>query len=198
MQGVVPIGYAILAVSIGIALGAWLRRTMTAIGITLVLMLAALIVISNFVRPHYMTPHTANVWTNQIGSPAPSSSQVPNDAWITGNEVVNKQGQPLSWSNPPKQCIVPQNELPRVPAAPSGEHHSMVKAPENGGGSIVSLNGGPNVSGSCLEKDGYHYLISYQPASRYWDFQRIELGLYLALSVIPLGATYWLVLRRDA
>ncbi len=41
-------------------------------------------------------------------------------------------------------------------------------------------------------------LVSYQPASRFWTFQFIEAGLYLALAVAALGAAIWLVHRRAA
>jgi hypothetical protein len=38
--------------------------------------------------------------------------------------------------------------------------------------------------------------ISYQPASRFWTFQFIEAGLYVALAVLALGAAVWLLRRR--
>jgi hypothetical protein len=62
----------------------------------------------------------------------------------------------------------------------------------------MSKNGGPAVGLRCLDRLGYQWKTEYHPAYRYWNFQRIEVGLYLALSLVPLGATYWLVLRRDA
>lgn len=201
IQGIAPIGYAVLAVSMGIALGAWLKRTMAAIGITLLLMIAVQIVVGNLVRPHYMTPLSTTNWTNQIG-PGYQLTGVPSGSWVTGSNIVNKQGQTLSWSNPPKQCVVPADQLPQTPrqTSPSGQSvHEQGTGSSNGATtSITSINGGPNVSGSCLEKAGYHYIISYQPANRYWEFQSIELGLYLIVSIVPIGFTYWLVLKRDA
>ena len=41
-------------------------------------------------------------------------------------------------------------------------------------------------------------LTSYQPGSRFWPFQWIEGGWLLALSVLLIGATVWLVRRRAA
>jgi hypothetical protein len=38
----------------------------------------------------------------------------------------------------------------------------------------------------------------YHPASQYWDFQGIEAVIYIAMSLIPISLSYWLVLRRDA
>ena len=163
MQGIVPVGVAVLAVSIGIALGAWFKRTMLAIGLTLVITLAAQIMIGSFVRPHYITPRTKTVWTNQLGGPASTLSQLPTGALVTSSEIVNNQGQVLNWANPPSKCIIPQSELPR-PTDTSGDHVSVAAIP---GGSIVSINGGPAVTGNCLEAQGYHYAIQYQPGYRY-------------------------------
>ena len=39
---------------------------------------------------------------------------------------------------------------------------------------------------------------AYQPQSRFWHFQLIEGGWLLALSLVLLAATVWLVHRRAA
>jgi hypothetical protein len=38
----------------------------------------------------------------------------------------------------------------------------------------------------------------YQPADRFWTFQSIEAGLFVALTALALGATIWLLHRRAA
>jgi hypothetical protein len=50
----------------------------------------------------------------------------------------------------------------------------------------------------CLTPHGYTQWTSYQPASRFWAFQWIESGWLLALSVLLIAATVWLVRRRAA
>jgi len=50
----------------------------------------------------------------------------------------------------------------------------------------------------CLSKHGYAQWTSYQPASRFWPFQLIEGGWLLALSLLLIGGTVWLVHRRTA
>lgn len=197
IQGIVPLGYAVLAVAIGIALGAWLKRTLVAVGLTLVLMVIVQVVVGNLVRPHYMPAMGKSIFTNQLGPDLAAIGNPPNEM-IVSAQIENGTGQLLNWSSPPKACIVPQSELPGVLAAGAGSHRSVgIHAPGNIG-SVISINGGPAVSGNCLESQGYHYAVKYQPAYRYWDFQRTELALYLVLSLIPIGATYLLVLRRDA
>ena len=52
----------------------------------------------------------------------------------------------------------------------------------------------------CLPQHGYGYTLStsYQPGSRFWPFQLIEGGWLLALSVLLIAVTVWLVRRRAA
>ncbi len=47
-----------------------------------------------------------------------------------------------------------------------------------------------------LTQHGYRQWTRYQPASRFWPFQWIEGGWLLALSVLLIAATVWLVRRR--
>jgi hypothetical protein len=49
-----------------------------------------------------------------------------------------------------------------------------------------------------LVQHGYTQLTTYQPASRFWPFQWIEGGWLLALSLLLMAATVWLVRRRAA
>jgi hypothetical protein len=49
-----------------------------------------------------------------------------------------------------------------------------------------------------LTKHGFTHWTSYQPGSRFWPFQWIESGWLLALSVLLIAATVWLVRRRAA
>ena len=53
-------------------------------------------------------------------------------------------------------------------------------------------------SAQCLARHGYTQWSSYQPGSRFWPFQLIEGGWLLALSVLLIAATIWLVRRRAA
>ena len=49
-----------------------------------------------------------------------------------------------------------------------------------------------------LIQHGYTQLTTYQPASRFWPFQWIEGGWLLALSLLLIATTVWLVRRRAA
>ena len=43
---------------------------------------------------------------------------------------------------------------------------------------------------------GYTQLTTYQPDSRFWPFQWIEVGWLLVISLLLIAATLWLVRRR--
>ena len=62
------------------------------------------------------------------------------------------------------------------------------------GAGIKPKGGNPRCE--CLTQHGYTQWTSYQPGSRFWPFQWIEGGWLLALSVLLIAATVWLVRRR--
>ena len=47
---------------------------------------------------------------------------------------------------------------------------------------------------SCLS--GYHVTTVYQPADRYWTFQWLETGIFVALGLALIGVAYWWLRRR--
>lgn len=51
---------------------------------------------------------------------------------------------------------------------------------------------------NCLAAHGYHRLVTYQPGSRYWTFQRIEAAIFVLLAAGLAAAAFQLVLKRDA
>ena len=58
--------------------------------------------------------------------------------------------------------------------------------------------GSPGTLAQCFVQHGYTQWTSYQPVTRFWPFQWIEAGWLLALSVLLIAATVWLVRRRAA
>jgi ABC-2 family transporter len=72
---------------------------------------------------------------------------------------------------------------------------SAVRAlcPNSIGGSDPSTMQPP---AQCLSQHGYTLWTSYQPGSRFWPFQWIEGGWLLALSMLLIVTTVWLVRRR--
>ncbi len=183
-QGILPVAYALFAVTSGIMFGAWFKKTMVAAGVTLGLFIAlALIAVPNFVRPHYMAPVTV---VAQMG-PAAVDSKIPEGAnWLLSRNIINQNGEVVQdiFSSAPAQCqkIIQQMQI----------------GTSAGGNRVKAVPGGGDSIDACLNKAGWHQIATFQPSYRYWDFQRIEAGIYLALTVLAVGATYLLVLRRDA
>jgi hypothetical protein len=61
-----------------------------------------------------------------------------------------------------------------------------------GGNSIVDVPPVTGHLGSLLIGTS----STYQPASRFWAFQSIEAGIFVALTLAVLGVAVWLVHRR--
>ena len=96
---------------------------------------------------------------------------MPGSAWIISQQWTTKGGQPAS---PSALAQFPQGtQFP-------GE-----------GGVPQSLD-----AWQYLVQHGYTLWTSYQPANRFWPFQWIESGWLLALSVLLIALTVWLVRRR--
>ena len=100
----------------------------------------------------------------------------PASAWVIGQQWYARGGQPVS-----------QSTLGQV----------LQTAPQLAGGKGGIPQDDPTVN-QYLVQHGYTLWTTYQPGSRFWPFQWIEGGWLLALSVLLIAATVWLVRRRAA
>jgi hypothetical protein len=181
-QGTVPIGYAVFAMALGITAGVLFRRTLPAIAVTLGGFIGVRLWFDASIRPHLMTPVTTITSLTSTWSPSGSS-------WQLGSATLNAAGQNVSSGGSASTMVDgPVAFSTSVPAA----CQKVVNAP--------SVGGPPNADPllSCLNKLGFRQLTTYQPASRYWDFQGIETGIYVAVAVVLLAVTFYVVRHRDA
>ena len=51
---------------------------------------------------------------------------------------------------------------------------------------------------ACLTHLGYRSFTTYQPGYRFWPFQFIETGIFVALAAVLIAVTFLVVRRRDA
>jgi hypothetical protein len=51
---------------------------------------------------------------------------------------------------------------------------------------------------ACLADHGFHEVITYQPASRFWAMQGIEAAIFVGAAALLVGVTLWTVRTRDA
>lgn len=185
IEGIVPIATGLFAVAYGIMFGAWFRKVMVAVGVTIAMfVIVSHIVIPNLLRPNYMKPITvtAPIGPDQLNSGA----NIPKNAWITSQTIYDGSGHAVLgdiFPAAPPQCQKVIQQQAGVP----------------GGGVVIRAKArSSDPISACLNKAGWHQVAKYQPDYRYWDFQEIESGIYLGLSAIAVAATYWLVLKRDA
>ena len=173
-QGIVPIGYAVFAMSLGIAVGTVARRTLPAIAVVLGGFIGLRLVIANLLRPHYMAAVTTYFKVTTTFTPS-------GQAWVLAAGGVSRTGQVVGagWGDlEPALPAACQRLLPGGPAAKSG-------------GSMTSVF-------SCMQAHGWRGFVTYQPAGRYWPFQGIETGIYVLLAAALVAVAFVVVRRRDA
>jgi ABC-type transport system involved in multi-copper enzyme maturation permease subunit len=197
-RGVVPLGYAAFAVVLGVTIGLVLRRSVAALAITLVAVIAIQIAMPLVVRAHLIAPvrvTTAITMSNlrglMIGAP---------EAELAGGNN-----------------LVPMRLHVEVGAA--GDWHLTNQTIDTAGkvqeklpAWVVACGGGPPPSGSqadqqrqtadqqaCLTRlsdAGYRQVVTYQPASRFWGLQWRETGLFVVFTLLLTGFCFWRI-RRD-
>jgi hypothetical protein len=171
LRGIAFAAWTLADFAIGALAGMLIRRVVPAITATLAACAALALVVGLYLRQHYLTPLlTSN--PNVPGSPFGSIPNVPDSAWILSQQWQTRGGRPVS-----------ESALGQV----------LQGAPQ-----FVGKGGVPQSSSvtQYLTQHGYTLWTAYQPASRFWPFQWIEGGWLLALSVLLIAATIWLVRRR--
>jgi hypothetical protein len=172
IMGVVPVAYSLYAVALGIAAGALTRRVVPAMAITLAGFIGVRSAIALYLRPHYMSAVT--VFYKVTGGYTP-----PGSYWQVNSGVIGPNGQP-----------VPQpNGVPLLNGIPLGYLPSSC---------VRAVNGPSRPSSACIQAlSHYRGFLTYQPADRYWPFQGIESGIFLALAAVLVAVTAVVLLRRD-
>jgi hypothetical protein len=185
-RGIAPMGYAAFAFVLGVALGIALRRTVTAMAVTLVAFAAVMVAVPFLVRP-YVLPATeetvtvtdSNIWQmrgDENMALEAISVVSPAGSWVLTNETVDRAGNTVS----PLPASL-HSCLPAPPAERSGE--AVAPPPDLRPDECVAQR---------FADLGYQQRIAYQPASHFWPLQWIELAFFLALSALLT----WFCFRR--
>jgi len=167
IQGIVPMGYALFAVALGMAAGTVLRRTLPALAVTLGVFAALRLVIATWLRPHYMSAITTVFSVVRPATPAGSY-------WLLTSGAVGPGGQRYS------SGLLTINNVPIIPRA-----------------CRTTFSQGVRGMLSCVRDHGFRGYLTYQPASRYWAFQGIETGVFVFLAAALIAVTAFVLLRRD-
>jgi hypothetical protein len=174
-HGIVPLGYAAFAFTLGITTGLLLRRALPAMAITLAIFAAVQVAMPLWIRPHLFTPNHA---TAAISSFTALPTQIgPNGTFAFG--VEHLPGQPGAWILSAGAVNAAGQPVGTSPAACKSE----------------ALSGSPAWT-HCLTSHGIRIGVTYQPTSRYWAIQRTETAIYLALSLALAGYCFRRLSRR--
>ena len=172
IMGIVPVAYALFAMALGICAGALLRRTLPAVAVTLAGFIAVRAAVTLWLRPHYLSAITAT-HTVLTGYTPPGSS------WQIASGVLFPHGGLVPAPNGSELYNIPLGFLPASCAS--------------------AARGVVRIGPSCRDAlAGFRSFVTYQPADRYWTFQGIEAGIFVALAAIALAVTAVVLLRRDA
>jgi ABC-type transport system involved in multi-copper enzyme maturation permease subunit len=165
--GIAPVGYAAFAFALGVTAGVLVRRTVAAMAITLAVFVAVQILWAAAVRPH-LIPSDRTTRPLSAVSFAGTSVTSGNRFFL---QVASVQGGLGDWVVGSSQAVSATGRP--VTTVPAGCAQLSALLP-------------------CLARHGVRIQVTYQPASRYWQFQWLETGIFLALAA---GAG-WIGARR--
>jgi ABC-type transport system involved in multi-copper enzyme maturation permease subunit len=176
LHGVAFAAWTLAAFAVGALAGMLIRRVVSAIAAALAAYIGLAFAAGLYLRQHYLTPLVAR---NLFHLPA--SAWIISQWWTKGGTTIRQSAMT------PVINRMFYRLMPAVHAsAPKGSDVKEQKA-------LTTLNILHN-----LVQHGYTQWTSYQPASRFWPFQWIEAGWLLALSLLLIATTVWLVRRRAA
>jgi len=172
LRGVVPIAYTVFAVMLGVAIGALIKKTLAAVGMTLAAFAAVRIGIELFLRQHYMT--AKRLTESFVFGPGKGGVAANSADWVISQNTIDRAGHIVSrgggfdFSYLAAHCpaVAAAGPFPRVVGAIPGQVDPVP---------------------ACVQHLGLRIASVYQPASRFWTFQWIEFGIFIALA-IALGA----------
>ncbi len=160
-RGIVPIGYAAFAVTLGVAIGLVVRRTLPAMAVTFAIFVAIQVVVPMWVRPHLQAPVV--LVTSITGRPM--------------NIQISGPGEMLIMSTDPPDGAWALSEVDRDRAG----HVVTLRATD------ACLQESPDACTAYVLTLHLTEELTYQPANRYWPFQIYETGIFLALSLALAG-----------
>jgi hypothetical protein len=190
MRGVVPVAYVVFAVVLGTFIGLVLRRSVAAMALTLAIYVFVQVAVPLWVRPHLAPATTSTVVISDstldgIMSTGSGPFQItthtkdPRD-WVLSNHTVDADGHASDLPTWFADCLPP----------PPG-------AGEAGG--TTQVRAGPGTLDDCLSRladEGYRQRVVYQPIGNFWRLQWAETALYLGVSGLLAGLSFWWVRRR--
>jgi hypothetical protein len=173
-RGIVPIGYALFAFTLGVTLGMLIRRTVPAMAATLAIYSISVYSMQEWIREHLVTAsHAINpldisaldtLMINDLDNQMTviGSDNLP-DAWVLSNQTVTTTGEVFTGPADPQYC-------------------------------------GPNVGfeacADWVDSLGLRRDLTYHPADHFWPLQWAETGIFIGIAVLLAGFCFWWTRRR--
>lgn len=180
-RGVAPIGYAAFGFVFGAVTGLLVRRTLPAMALVFLAVIAVQFAVPNLLRPHYMPAERATV---------PMSADAINQARalgsITGGPVIGGVEVPNSWITDTSRLLTSDGRQ----LSDTAFNRCLDDAPKTGAA------GRFGDTAVCLGELDLHVNIAYQPNQRFWPFQWIELAIYLGFCALLAAVGLWRIQRR--
>jgi ABC-2 family transporter protein len=172
-RGIVPIGYTLFALTLGVTAGMLIRRTVPAMAATLGGYVALVVAMPLGIRGHlFPTRHITSPLTvddvqglmiGPNGRMRVSGNSAPDNAWVLSNHTITSGGDIFAGPANMQYC---------------GPEYGFRKCEEW----VATLG---------LRED-----ITYQPASHFWPLQLIETGVLVAAAAALAAFCFWWLRRR--
>ena len=171
-RGIVPVGYALFAFTLGVTFGMIIRRTVPAMAATLAVYIAAVASMPLSIRAHLApiaraTPpldvNTIHGFMIQGRVMTVIGGASSSNGWVLSNTTITRAGDVFVGPVNPKFC-----------------------SPSNG----------PTTCLDWIGTLGLRQDITYQPASHFWALQWAETGIFVALAALLAGFCFWFTRRH--
>jgi hypothetical protein len=203
-RDIAPVGYAVFAFALGALAGVVIRRTVPAMAATLGGYVLARVATSVWIRPHLLSPLHETLSLSNAGPTSRAQLGIGSTNGSAVHLFAKGAGPPNSWTL--SSHIVTGNGHVASSAQLAGFVHqycsgvSLVGPPPGGGAAPQAGGPGLDAGRACLDHAAqtFRLLVTYQPASRYWTFQWLETGIFLALALGCAAACFWWITRRSS
>jgi hypothetical protein len=171
-RDITPVGYAALAFAVGVTAGVLLRRTVPAMAATLATFAAVQVAWAIWIRQHLIAPVHTVVALNPAN--VFQVKDVDNNLIISAMPNFTQQG---AW--------VLSSQI-----VDKSGHPAHITAPQ------ICFGNNFQPCQAWIGRLHLRQVVSYEPASRFWDFQWAETAIFLALALALGGFCTWWIRRR--
>jgi hypothetical protein len=172
-RNIAPLGYAIFAVVAGTTIGLLTRRTVASMAITLAAFAALQILLPTAIRPHLQPAVTQTVTFDTTSARQGARINIKG-----GIARIEGYAMPGAWV-----------------LSASTDLLNTAGQPITGNQLAGCTTGDRNKDDVCYAAQKLHFIVTYQPADRYWTFQGLEFAAYLLLAGLQAGFAFWRIPR---